>query len=40
VRVVIVSRYAKGSWQKVLAALELRPIRLGPILLYRIPPNP
>ncbi len=39
VRVVIVSRYAKGSWQKVLGALELQPVRLGSILLYRIPSN-
>jgi hypothetical protein len=39
VRVVIVSRYAKGSWQKVLAALQLQPVRLGSILIYRIPPN-
>ena len=37
VRVVIVSRYAKGSWQKVLEALQLQPVRLGSILLYRIP---
>jgi hypothetical protein len=39
VNAIILSRYARNPWRTRLHDLQLRPIHMGPLLLYRIPPD-